>query len=198
MLLNQGLMMSRRKLSLIVGLLFLCVPVANARTTACQDPSKAPATQPAEYPNLKRQAQASADAFLTGDYKKLATLTYPKLVEMVGGQEALLELINSGMRDVEAKGLKVLSYTIGEPEQAVRIGQQLYAIVPTKMRMQAPQGVIASESFMIGISGDSGANWTFLGGAGATDEAQLRVVLPEVVGKLKLPEKKQPFIEPKQ
>ena len=190
-------MMSLRKLSLVVLILFLCLPVAYTRTHARQDPPK-PAGQAPEYPNLKSQAQATADAFLAGDYKKFVTFVYPKLVAMAGGSAALIDLVNRGMTDTEAKGFKMLSYTIGEPEPATKIGPQLYAIAPTKMRTQSPHGIIASESFMIGISSDGGENWTFLGGSGATDEAQLRAVLPEVVGKLKLPEKKAPTLERKQ
>ena len=148
-----------------------------------------------DYPNLKKQAQASADAFLAGDYKKFLTFIYPKLVELVGGPEAMIDMVKSGMRDIEAKGLKTLSYTIGEPEPPTQIEKGLFAIVPTKLRMQSPRGVIASESFMIGISRDGGENWTFISGIGTTDEAQLRMILPEVVGKLKFPEKKAPYLE---
>lgn len=191
-------MMSLRKLSLCVVILFLCAPFAYTWTDAPQDPSKPAAGQALEYPNLKKQAQVVADTFLAGDYQKFVTFIYPKFVQMAGGQQAIIEITNRGMRDAEAKGFKLLSYTIGEPEPAIRIGEQLYAIVPTKMRMQSPHGVIGSESFMIGISSDSGEKWTFLGGAGAADEAQLRVVLPEVIGKLTIPEKKQPTLERKQ
>lgn len=184
-------MMSLRKLSLVVAILFLLAPFAHTRTNAWQDLSKPTAANP----NLKKQAQLVADTFLAGDYQKFVTFIYPKFVQMAGGPQAIIEITGRGMRDVESQGFKLLSYTIGEPEPAIRIGEQLYAIVPTKMRMQSPRGVIASESFMIGISSDGGENWTFLGGAGATDDAQLRVVLPEVVGKLTIPEKKQPTLE---
>ena len=188
-------MMSLRKLSLIVAILFLCAPVAHTRTLALQDGSKQTTAQAPAYPNLKKQAQVVAETFLAGDYKKFVTFVYPKIVRIAGGPDAMIEMIAGGMRDTEAKGFKVISYDVREPAPAVRIGQGLYAIVPTKMRMQSPHGVIASESFMIGISSDGGDTWTFVGGAGATDEAQLRLVLPEVVGKLTIPEKKQPTLE---
>ena len=192
------------KLGLAVGLgLNLCglanaqVPPARQQRSLVYDLNPA-AGQAAEYPNLKKQAQVVSETFVAGDYKQFVTLLYPKLVQMAGGPDALIDLVSTGIRDLEAKGFKVISYAIGEPATAVRIGQGLYAVVPTKMRTQSPHGVIASESFMIGISSDGGENWTFIGGAGATDEAQLRAVLPEVIGKLTLPEKKQPTLERKQ
>ena len=192
--------MSLSKLSLVAILLLTCAPLANAEMLAPRQAratiyAMPPAVQPADYPSLKTQAQAAVEAFLAGDYKKFTAFVYPKVVEMSGGPEVMIEMINRGMRETEAKGFKMISYAPGEPAPAVRIGQGLYAIVPTKMRMQTPHGVFASESFMIGISGDNGENWTFVGGSGATDEAQLRLVLPEVVGKLKIPEKKQPTRE---
>jgi hypothetical protein len=183
-------MMSLRKLSLVVVVLLLGVTVAHAR----QESNRA-LGQAAEYPNLKKQAQVVVDTFLAGDYKKFVTFVYPSVVRLAGGPEAMIEMISRGMRETDAKGFKLLTYAIGEPAPAVRIGQGLYAIVPTKMRMQSPHGVVVSESFMIGISGDSGENWTFVAGSGVTDEAQLRLVLPEAVGKLTLPEQKQPTLE---
>ena len=186
-----------RKLNLVVVILFLCAPVAHTRAPELEGLSK-PAALAAEYPNLKIQGQAAADAFLAGDYKKFVAFVYPKVVAMAGGPDALIDFVNRGMRDTEAKGFKMLSYTVGEPEPPTKIEQQLVAILPTKIRMQSPHGVIASESFMICISRDGGENWTFIGGAGATDEAQLKEVLPELSGKLKLPEKKQPTLERKQ
>ena len=193
--------MSLSKLSLVVIVLLIGAPWANTRITAARQVGpmahalEPAAGQAAEYPNLKKQAQVVAETFLTGDYKKFVTFVHPNVVQMTGGAEAMIEMISRGMREVETKGFRVISYAPGEPAPAVRIGQGLYAIVPTKMRMRTPHGVFASESFMIGISGDDGENWTFVGGSGATDEAQLRAVLPEVVGKLKLPEKKQPTLE---
>jgi hypothetical protein len=50
---------------------------------------------------------------------------------------------------------------------------------------------------MIGVSRDGGRGWTFLGGMGATNKEQLRVLLPEAADKLKLPEPKPPTLEPK-
>ena len=188
-------MMSLQKLSLIVLILFLSVPVAYTRTQALQDGSKPATTHAPDYPNLKKHAQASADAFLARDYQKFLTFIYPRLVELVGGPDAMIDMVKGGMREIEAKGLKTLSYTIGEPGPPTQIAKGLFAIVPTKMRMQTPLGVMADESFMIGISRDGGENWTFLSGEGTTNEAQLRMILPEVVGKLKFPEKKTPYVE---
>lgn len=185
-------------MAVLVGTSLAHAPITSAHPAGRTAHSFSGAALTADHPNLKIQAQAAADTFVAGDYKKFVTLVYPKLVKMVGGSDAMLDLITKGMRDTDAKGFKLISYTIGEPEPAIQIEQALYAIVPTKMRMQSPYGVVASESFMIGISTDGGENWTFLGGAGATDEAQLKMVLPEVVGKLKLPEKKEPVLERKQ
>ena len=193
--------LSKLKSIVFIILVFAVSPVSAQVAPACQesslvtDGSKTAATQTAGYPNLKIQAKVAADAFMAADYNKFVDLVYPKIVKLAGGREALIALVTGSMRDMEAQGLKVISYEPGEPEPAIRIDQALYAIVPATMRAQAKVGVVRLESFMIGVSSDDGENWTFVGGAGATDEEQLRAVMPEVLGKLKIPEKKKPILE---
>ncbi|HEX8115900.1 MAG TPA: hypothetical protein VF521_01385, partial [Pyrinomonadaceae bacterium] len=155
------------------------------------------AAQAPLYPSLKAQAEALGQAFIAGDYKKVAERTYPRLVEMAGGAKALADFLTREMQKAEADGFKVLSYEVGDPEPAARLGDALYAVVPTTMRAQTPIGVATQPSFMIGVSRDGGENWTFVGGTGSTSAEQLRVLLPEAWGKLKLPEVKPPTLEPK-
>lgn len=183
---------------------FACLLLSAAQLAAAQaPPARQDAPRPAaagkaEYPSLKTQAEALSEAFLAGDYEKVAALTHPRVVQIAGGAEALVNHVRQGMREAEADGMKVLSYTVGEPGPATRIGDRLYAIVPSLMKMQIPQGVAAQESFMIGVSGDGGESWTFVGGTGTGDKEMFRMVLPEAAGKLKLPEVKPPTFERKQ
>jgi hypothetical protein len=182
-----------------LGLLLSATPAPAQTPNAPQSDAAKPApARASEYPNLKKQAEALVQAFMAGDYKKFITFNYPRVVELAGGPEAMADSLSRGMRDMEAKGLKLLSYTVGEPEPATRIGQGLYAIVPTTMRARVPAGVLVQASYFVGISRDGGENWTFLGGSGGGSEAQLRAILPETGDKLKFPQIKPPTIEQKQ
>jgi hypothetical protein len=125
---------------------------------------------------------------MEGNYERLADFTYPKIVEMMGGREKMAEYVRKGMAEVKSQGFETLSYSpAAAPTQVLREGGQFYAILPAKLRMRTPSGVnFISESFMIAVSADDGKNWTFVSGATA-DAAKLKLLMPEVADKLKLP-----------
>ena len=135
---------------------------------------------------LQTQAEESGRAFIEGDYGRLADYTYPKLVELIGGREKLIEVVRKGVDGMKAEGFLPLSSVPSAAVQVLRAGRQTYAIVPLKFKMRAPTQILVSDSFMIAISEDEGKNWKFLSGA-SVDEAKLKVLLPDAAGKLKLP-----------
>lgn len=135
---------------------------------------------------LQEQAEESGRAFIEGDYGRLADFTYPKLVELLGGREKLVEVVRKGVEGMKAEGFVPLSSAPSAPVQVLKAGRQTYAIVPLKFKMRAPGQLLVSDSFMIAISDDGGKNWKFLSGA-SVDEARLKILLPDAAGKLKLP-----------
>ncbi|MCA1621851.1 MAG: hypothetical protein LC795_21775 [Acidobacteria bacterium] len=137
---------------------------------------------------LRAQAEESSRAFMEGNYERLADFTHPKVVELMGGREKMAEFVRKSMAGVKSQGFETLSYApAAEPTQVLREGGQFYAILPAKLRMRTPDGVIfVSESFMIAVSADDGKNWKFVSGATA-DAAKLKLLMPEVADKLKLP-----------
>lgn len=135
---------------------------------------------------LQTQAEESGRAFLEGNYARLADLTYPRLVELLGGREKLIEIVRKGVEEMRAESFEPLSSVPSAATQVLRIGKQTYAIVPHKFRMRAPDQILVSDTFMIAISDDGGQNWTFLSGS-SIDEAKLKILLPDAAGKLNLP-----------
>ena len=136
--------------------------------------------------SLQAQAEESGRAFIEGDFGRLADYTYPKLVEMIGGREKLVDFLRKSVEEMKADGFVPLSAASSAPTQVLRAGRQTYAVLPFKFRMRAPGQVLVSDSFMIAVSSDEGKNWKFLSGA-SVDEAKLRILLPDAAGKLKLP-----------
>lgn len=154
-------------------------------------PAAAPAQPPAAAESdrgwVKAKAEELSKAFTTGDYERFAALTHPAVVAMTGGKEAMVAMVKKDMEGMRADGFVVESFTAGEPARIVRGGLQLYAVVPTKMRMKTPQGVYVSRSFFLGVSEDGGKSWTFVGGTGATSKAELKTLLPYLPDDLELP-----------
>lgn len=175
---------------LIVPLIFS--QIACGQTQANQNSSK-PSTPPASpnlsqtnsYPNLKTQARQWAEAFDREDYDKVASLTYPKQVVLMGGREEMARILS---RSMKRDGWKMLSTRVEEPKEIIRIEQQLFAVVPTRLKMKAPQGVLVGNGFLIGVSNDNGETWTFVDGSGGRKQEKVETLLPAAAGRLKLPE----------
>lgn len=148
-----------------------------------------------EYPNLKLQAEQLNEAVLTGDYAKAAELTYPKLIELLGGRASFMSAMEKGMKQMESESFRIVSITVGEPRDFVEVEQQIYAIVPTTMRMKVPEGILVGEAFMIAVSNDGGNNWTFVDSAGGSDKGKLKTLFQSAAERLRIPETKRPVLE---
>jgi hypothetical protein len=173
---------------------------AQSRTTrrasgAPSAPASNSTTPGTNYPNLKAQAEETANAFARKDFNTIVDTTYPKVVEFMGGREKMIPVIEQGVKQAEREGITFVSITVDEPKGIVNVGKRLFGIVPTRLRMRVPEGTLVGESFMIGVSEDGGKKWTFIDGAGA-DKHRLRALFPSAADKLQLPEKKQPVMYP--
>jgi hypothetical protein len=149
------------------------------------------ATTNDNYPNLVAQAKEMNDAFARKDYERFADLTYPKVVEMVGGRDQMLKGIPQQLKEMEAEGVVLLSSTSGSPTQFVHDSGSIYAVLPTTLKAKAKDGIFQSEGSMIGISSDGGTNWTFIDASGK-DHGELKTLLGNVVDRLNLPPDKRP------
>jgi hypothetical protein len=148
------------------------------------------------YPNLKTQADQFNQASLTGDDDRVVELTYPKLLELMGGREEFLANADTIRSEMESQQLRVLSATAEDPKDFVEVNNQTYAIVPVRIRIKGPEGVLAGRSFMIGVSEDRGENWKFVSaGSGQLDAEQLKLLFPAAAEKLHIPEDEEPTLE---
>ena len=164
------------------------------RSGSRQDQS-ANAITPRNYPNLKLQATQLSEATLRGDYATAERLTYPKLIEVMGGSRLFRESITAAMKELEASGVKIESLSVGEPRDFLEADQSIYAIVPTTLKMKVAEGILVGESALIGISDDKGINWTFVDSAGASDKELRKALFPSVAEKLRIPERKRPVLQ---
>jgi hypothetical protein len=170
------------------ALLLLLASAAAAQAQSAQAQSAQAQLTEEATGRLHAQAEESSRAFMEGNFERLADFTHAKVVELMGGREKMAEFVRKGMADMKEQGFETLSYTpAAAPTQVLREGRQLYAILPAKLRMRTPGGaVFISESFMIAVSADDGKNWRFVSGA-AADAPRLKLLMPEVADKLKLP-----------
>ncbi|MFN2577707.1 MAG: hypothetical protein ABR607_08455 [Pyrinomonadaceae bacterium] len=158
------------------------VPQTKATSVAAQ-PS--PATTD-KYPSLAIQSSELTDAFGKKDYARFVNLIHPKVIEMAGGREQMIAEMTKELKEMEDEGVVVLSSSCGEPTQFVHDGSDsIYAVLPITLKTKAQAGIFQSESTMIAVSSDGGANWKFIDASGK-DQGELKKLIPGVADKLKL------------
>ena len=127
-----------------------------------------------------------SQALIDEDFGKLVDFTYPKVVEMAGGREKMIELAKTSMANMKKAGYIVKGNAIAAPTGIADGGDSIFAIVPETTEMTVPAGKVTRKSYLIAISSNEGSTWTFVDGAGV-DEKNLKTFLPDFPDELKLP-----------
>lgn len=149
---------------------------------------------------IRMLAGENSAALTSGNYARLVDLTYPKLVEMVGGRDKMIEILRRTSEDMKARDSAILGAEVGEPNEVVTVGDKKFAIVPMTVRVRVPDGTLRSKGFLVAVSEDRGKTWTFIDGAGlepGKEKEKLAQVLPDFPPELSLPAREQPVFEPK-
>jgi hypothetical protein len=141
--------------------------------------------------HVKKLAAECGQAMVSGDYGRVVDLTYPKLVELSGGKDRMIESMEKGRKEMTAEGYDLLSATVQKVMDIVKIGSEQFVVITYEIKMKAPNGYLLRDSYMLGIASTNDENWTFLDGAGL-DESKLKIFFPGAVGKIALPPRKQP------
>jgi hypothetical protein len=90
----------------------------------------------------------------------------------------------------------IRAVAVGQPAEPVSADAQSFAIVPTTIKLEAEKLLITSEGFLLAVSEDRGATWSYVDGSVLTPDV-LKKLFPNAPAALKLPEKKQPKVENK-
>jgi hypothetical protein len=141
----------------------------------------------------QNRARDCGAALVGGEYEKVVQCTYPRVVEMVGGPQAMIKELQSGRAEVKKDGVDFQSVDTGKPKRLVAAGAELLGIVPTTLTMQVPSGRLLQKSYLLAVSPDDGRTWWFIDGAGL-DADKVKQVIPKFPSTLKLPDKEPPRV----
>jgi hypothetical protein len=138
---------------------------------------------------LKAQADELGQAALHLDHEKMADFTHPVLIKNMGGRPAFVKALDRFALEIKGQGFQFTSYTVKEPSELVESGGEVFGIVPTEVNLSGPNGAKGRQpSFLVAVSEDRGAHWTFLDGEGIRgDRSKLKALLPNFPDKLELP-----------
>ncbi len=170
----------------------LLAPWLLALTTLAQapgGPDPAPKAD-ARLDTALEQARACAAATVAGDAATLLRFTHPKVVAGVGGPEKFVEIMTRGFANMKDQGLALEGAEVDRAAALLESRDGLYCVLPMRIVLRLPQGRFRSGSFLVGVSGDQGASWTFVDGAPGA--ASIRKLLPNLPRGLKLPDRQPP------
>lgn len=144
---------------------------------------------------VKDKVQQIAEATLKEDYEVVVDLTYPRVVEILGGRQKMIETIKTLMGQMKSEGLSLQSAKVGEPGDFYSAEGNTFVLVPVDMIMKIPDGKVVGKSFQLGISSDGMKTWKFIGSETFHDNKalfkQLRIKLPS---DMKIPEEQEPEV----
>lgn len=140
---------------------------------------------------LLSQANTMANAFITGDYQSFAKFTYPAVVEMSGGQQAMIAMLEKSVQKMKDDGFSFQSFTVGNVTKIVIAGKELHALLPQQIKMKAPGGTLVTNSYLLAVSANRGKSWSFVDAGNLTEE-KINIVFPNFNYNLKIPPKQQP------
>jgi hypothetical protein len=155
----------------------------------------APVQEDQRLDTAAKEAQRAADATVKADVETLADLTHPKIIELAGGRDRMIEAVRKGMESMKAQGIAIRSAEVAKPERIVEGEGALYCLIPQTVVLDVEGGTLTSRSHVIGVSRDSGKTWRFIDVAPGA--AKTREMFPEIPKDLKIPERQPPKFEPK-
>ena len=141
---------------------------------------------------VKKKAGEIVAALEKEEYAKVVDLTYPKVVELMGGREKMIGALEAGMKQLKERGHSFRSVEAGEPGEFLAEGKNTFVVVPTTTEMTVPGGKSIASSYFLAISPDGGKTWTFIDGNSLRTAERRKLILPKLPEKLELPEAKKP------
>src|SRR3954453_20273959 len=84
---------------------------------------------------VEEQARTLGKAFLASDWAKLSDMKHPKVIEMMGGKEKMIGVIEEGMKRLAVPGFSFKKYLAARAVAPVLDCKTLYVVVPTSLEI---------------------------------------------------------------
>ena len=145
-------------------------------------------------PTIQIQAQEVARAMLHNDFGKMADKTYPDVMSMSGGREAMIQAMEAQMEQLQAQKISFRKVDIGMPGAVVRAEEELHCLIPLTIVMELPNGTLTTNGHLLGISANQGESWYFIDTA-MLDNDNIKTIVPHYNPSLKIPQRQAPVFE---
>lgn len=132
--------------------------------------------------------------FLNKSYKGFSTFVYPKVIQMYGNEEKMIEITKSTILKMENDGFKFVNIYFKNFNEAIAKNNELQSTFTQVILMNSPKGRLIEEYTMIGISSDKGKSWKFIDTSGY-NEKLIQNNFPNLDEKLILKPKVKIFLD---
>jgi hypothetical protein len=148
-------------------------------------------------PAVKSAAKRMGDALVKKDIKTSVKTTYPKVVEATEGGLAKIQAeLEKQIAAIEQAGNKIVSAWPGEASVIIDTAGEYQCTIPQYMKMRLSNGMLTTQTTLIGLSPDKGKTWYFIDAVDKTLN-QWRSVFPNLSSKLVLKPSPEPKFIPK-
>jgi len=86
---------------------------------------------------MLEQGNAMGKYLVEKNYKSFVKHTHPKLLEMVGGEQAMIDAVREDNKQTEAKGYSMVKIHVDTPTTIIKEGNELQSTVQQKIEMRA-------------------------------------------------------------
>jgi hypothetical protein len=111
---------------------------------------------------MKVEAGKMGAAFISNDFTSFAKYTNPKILQLIGGRNKMIEMLTKTTKDMKAQAMSFNSITFDEPSKMIKRGNEIQCTIQQHTEIKLRQGRVVATSTLIAISLDNGINWTFI------------------------------------
>ena len=133
-------------------------------------------------------AKITSKATLEMDFKTVLKHTLPKVVSMMGGEDAALTLLKSTFESMASQGFVFEKADIISVSDIVEEQGQYRCVIEGYNQMKMANQRIKSKSYLLGIYNSDEGYWWFVEAKQLKNQAMIDVVLPNFETKLDIPD----------
>ncbi|MDN3491530.1 hypothetical protein QMA06_02270 [Winogradskyella sp. APC 3343] len=135
-----------------------------------------------------RDAKITSKATLNMDFETVVKYTLPSVLEMMGGKDAALQVINKTFEGMKTQGFVFEKAEINKVSEIVKEQGQFRCVVEGYNQMKMGDQRISSKSYLLGIFNDIDKHWWFIEAKQLKNKALTAKVLPNFETQLDIPE----------
>lgn len=187
-------MKSRRKLSLLASLVVVSCLTPwdfNLKSFAVE-----PASRKKEMDLVQSQVREISSAVYAGDADGVLKHSHPKIIAMLGGQDAAKPLLEQMLKKLLANGMKMEEMTFPAAPSFLTGTENEFVIVPTRSIIVANEKRGESLNFQFGARPIGSTRWSYIEGSRINSD-NVRKLFPDFPRDFAFPAISRKLIEPK-